>query len=126
MSVETLSIRFFRLTSGREPVREWLKDLGRPDSLAIGEDIRLAQISWPIGLPHCRPLGGGLYEIRSSLTDGRIARVIFFFCDGEMILLHGFIKKTPRTPPSDLKLAKDRRTAYLKGGAGGLLEGKRT
>ena len=117
MSAENLSIRFFRLVSGREPVREWLKDLGRPDSLNIGEDIRLAQISWPIGLPHCRPLGGGLYEIRSSLTGGRIARVIFFFCDGEIILLHGFIKKTPQTPSSDLKLGAGRRAAYLKGRA---------
>ena len=114
MSAESLSIRFFRLASGREPVREWLKSLGRPDSLTIGEDIRLAQISWPIGLPHCRPMGGSLYEIRSSLANGRIARVIFFFCDGEIILLHGFIKKTHRTPPSDLKLAGDRRAVYLK------------
>jgi phage-related protein len=114
MSAENLSIRFFRLASGREPVRDWLIDLGRPDSLSIGEDIRLTQISWPLGLPHCRPLGGGLYEIRSSLANGRIARVLFFFCDGEIVLLHGFIKKTTRTPPSDLKLAGDRRAVYLK------------
>jgi phage-related protein len=114
MNAENISIRFFRLASGREPVREWLKDLGRPDSLTIGEDIRLAQISWPLGLPHCRPMGGGLYEIRSSLVNGRIARVLFFFCAGEIILLHGFIKKTLRIPPSDLKLAGDRRAAYMK------------
>jgi hypothetical protein len=45
MSAENLSVRFFRFASGREPVREWLKGLGRTDSLTIGEDIRLAQIS---------------------------------------------------------------------------------
>jgi phage-related protein len=123
MSHDSLSIRFYRSSNGREPVRDWLKEQGRPDSLIIGEDIRLVQIAWPVGMPVCLPLVDGLYEIRSSLPQGRIARVLFCFCDGEVILLHAFIKKTPQTPAADLKLAKERKSKYL---AAGSLDDKRS
>jgi phage-related protein len=107
-------VRFFRSATGREPVREWLKTLGRPDSLVIGEDIRLVQLSWPVGLPVCRPMGGGLYEVRSALPNGRISRVLFCFHDSTIVLLHGFIKKTKKTPNSDLRLAEERRENVLR------------
>ncbi|MDR3038932.1 MAG: type II toxin-antitoxin system RelE/ParE family toxin, partial [Candidatus Adiutrix sp.] len=74
-------------------MRGWLKNLGRPDTQAIGEDIRMVRLTWPVGLPLCRPLGGGLHEVRSSLPSGRIARVLFCFHRGVIVLLHGFIKK---------------------------------
>ena len=106
---EGLPVHFYRSASGREPVRDWLKDLGRPDTLVIGEDIRVIQTGWPVGLPHCRPVGDGLYEVRSSLSGGRIARVLFCFHNNAIVLLHGFIKKTEKTPADDLRLAKERR-----------------
>jgi phage-related protein len=108
-------LHFFRSAGGKEPVRDWLKTLGRPDSLVIGEDIRLVQLAWPVGLPVCRPMGGGLHEVRSSLPGGRIARVLFCFHAGVIVLLHGFIKKTEKTPPADLRLAKERRENILRG-----------
>ena len=52
-------------------------------------------------------LGGGLWEIRSKL-ENRIARVLFALEKGEMVLLHGFIKKTQKTPQRELEVAKDR------------------
>lgn len=112
MQPKALSVRFYRTRNGREPVREWLKELGRPDSLVIGEDIAVVQYGWPVGMPTCRALGDGLYEVRSSLEGGRIARVLFFFADGEIILVHGFIKKTQKTPEGDLRLARDRKRDY--------------
>lgn len=60
-------------------------------------------------MPVCRPLGAKLWEVRSSLKGKRIARVIFSIVDGEMVLLHGFIKKTEKTPRADLDLANKRR-----------------
>lgn len=87
-------------------MRDWLKELSPADRRIIGYDIGLVEFGWPIGMPLCRPLGGGLWEVRSSLSNGRIARVMFSSSDGLMILLHGFIKKTQRTPKPDLELAR--------------------
>ena len=66
------------------------------------------EYSWPIGMPLCRPMGRGLWEVRSNLPDNRIARVLFCIAEGHMVLLHGFIKKTARTPDDDLALARKR------------------
>jgi len=107
--VKRLPAAFYRLPSGREPVREWLRALGDDDRKIIGEDIKDVEFSWPIGLPLCRPLGKGLWEVRSDITDRRIARVLFCVHDGRMVLLHAFIKKTQKTPAADLELATKRR-----------------
>ncbi len=106
-----LGARFFQEQSGREPVREWLKSLSLEDKKSIGADIRLVQLSWPIGLPLVRSLGGGLWEVRSTL-ENRIARVIFSIENHEMLLLHGFIKKTQKTTNQDLNLAKIRKKKF--------------
>lgn len=100
---------FFRLPSGREPVREWLKALSDDDRKIIGEDIKDVEFSWPIGMPLCRSMGKGLWEIRSDLKQNRIARVFFCINDGRMVLLHAFIKKTQKTPDADLEIAAKRR-----------------
>jgi len=100
---------FYRSDSGREPVREWLKGLEPEDRKAIGEDIKDVEFSWPIGLPLVRSLGRELWEVRSSLRHGRIARVLFCTEPGCMVLLHGFIKKTQKTPQRDMDLALKRR-----------------
>lgn len=109
MGEKRLTAIFYRTSSGNVPVLEWLKRLGRPDSLLIGSDLRLVEEGWPIGMPVCRSLGDGLFETRSNLPNGRIARVIFFIKDGKMGILHGFIKKTQQTPHTDIELAKKRK-----------------
>ena len=113
-SPKILPARFFKTASGTEPVREWLKDLDKDDSRIIGGDIRTVEYGWPIGMPVCRSIKGyrDLWEVRSHISDGRIARVIFHMSGGEMILLHGFIKKTQQTPHQDLALADRRRKEY--------------
>lgn len=99
---------FFRSETGIEPVREWLKSLSKEDRFRIGTDIKTVEFGWPIGMPTCRPLRRGLYEVRTYL-DNRVSRVFFYVDDGKMVLLHGFIKKTDRTPKADLDLALDRK-----------------
>jgi phage-related protein len=90
-------------------VRDWLKDLDAKDRRTIGMDLKDVEYGWPVGMPLCRSLGHGLWEVRSSISHGRIARVIFCVEEGEMILLHGFIKKTQKTPPQDVDLALKRK-----------------
>ena len=106
--LKRLPAHFYRLASGREPVREWLKTLDVVDRRIVGEDIKDVEYAWPIGMPLVRSLGHGLWEVRSALTSGRIARVIFTVDYGCMVLLHGFVKKTQATPKADLDLARRR------------------
>lgn len=68
---------FFRTEAGGEPVRVWLKGLSREDRKHIGEDVKTVEFGWPVGMPVCKPLGGGIYEVRTSLAQNRIARVLF-------------------------------------------------
>ncbi len=102
---------FFASGTGHEPVRDWLKDLSRADRARIGGDICTVELGWPIGMPVCKPLGAGLYEVRTDLED-RIARVLFGIEGGKMVLLHGFIKKSQKTPQGDLEIARKRLKLY--------------
>ena len=102
-----LQVVFFRTSLGREPVREWLKALPREDQKIIGSDILTVQREWPIGRPLVGKLTRDVWEVCSSL-DNRIARVLFIVEGSIMVLLHGFIKKTRKTPKEDLDLAKNR------------------
>jgi phage-related protein len=90
-------------------VREWILELPSEDRHTIGKDIQKVEFGWPIGRPHCAPLGHGLWEVRSDLDSNRIARVIFCMGDGHMILLHGLIKKTQKTPQQDIDLVLKRK-----------------
>ena len=101
--------RFFAAANGHRPVREWLLDLSKNDRQLIGKDIQKVEFGWPIGMPYCRPLDHGLWEVRSDLTGGRIARVMFCILRGEMVLLHAFEKKTQKTPRHDIDLALRRK-----------------
>ncbi len=106
-----LDVVFFRTDSGTEPVREWLRGLSRGDKVKIGGDILAVQRTWPVGKPLVDHLGNGIWEVRSKLKD-RIARVLFVVDGEEMVLLHGFVKKTQRTPRQDLDLARKRKRQY--------------
>jgi phage-related protein len=90
-------------------VREWLLERSKDDRRVVGKDIQKVEFGWPIGMPYCRPLGRGLWEVRSDLSGGRIARVIFCIAGGEMVLLHGFEKKSQKTPTQDIELALRRK-----------------
>jgi phage-related protein len=108
-----LRVIFFKTDTDNEPVREWLKSLPKEDCKIIGADILTVQFAWPIGKPLVDNLGDGIWEVRSRL-DNRIARTLFAVVNQEIVLLHGFIKKQPKTPQDELKLAKKRKRQYLE------------
>ena len=84
------------------------------DRRAIGYDIKTTEFGWPIGMPICRALRGDLWEIRTSLAGNQIARVLFAVEDGELLLRHGFLKKTQRTPSEAIRLAEQRLGSYRR------------
>ncbi len=106
---DRIPLVFFRTAAGNEPVREWLKELAEGDRRAVGQDLERVQHRWPVGMPLARPLGKGLWEVRTTLAGNRIARVIFCFHDDELVALNGFIKKTQKAPQGELELALARR-----------------
>jgi phage-related protein len=102
-----LEVVFYQTASGTEPVREWLKELPAHERQAIGEDIKAVQFRWPLGMPLVRKLTGKVWEVRTQLPT-RISRVLFTVKGQQMVLLHGFIKKTQATPAQDIELAEKR------------------
>jgi phage-related protein len=105
--LKRIHAHFYRTPAGNEPVKEWLKKLPIADRRVIGTDIKDVEYAWPLGKPLVDSLGRGLWEVRSTITDG-IARVIFCVLGDQMILLHGFVKKTTKTPVHEIALAHDR------------------
>jgi phage-related protein len=97
-------IRFYQETSGKEPVLEWIKDFNEKDQKIISRDIKQIQYNWPWKMPLIKSLGNGLMEIRIKLKDKQV-RIFFILHDGVIILLHGFIKKTQKTPNNELEIA---------------------
>jgi len=111
MAGERLSpfpVVFYRSSTGVEPVRVWLRGLPNDDRQKIGIDLATVQVGWPIGMPLCRSLGEGLWEMRSGLPSRRIARILLFVHGGRIGIVHGFIKKTQKIPPDEIELARKR------------------
>ena len=104
---------FFQTEANNEPVRDWLKAMSKEDRKLVGTDIKTVQFRWPLGMPLVDNLGSGLWEVRTRL-ENRIARTLFFVHEGEIVLLHGLIKKTRKTPTQDRDLALKRKNAYIK------------
>jgi len=103
-----LTVKFFKTPANNEPVREWLKSLeDKADRKAIGEDVKTVQFGWPMGMPIVRKLEDKLWEVRTNLPQG-IARTFFTVEGSLMILLHGIVKKSKKTPQDDLDLARKR------------------
>jgi phage-related protein len=109
-----LEVRFFKTDTGTEPTREWLRSLSKDEKKLIGEDIKTLQYGWPIGMPLVKKLCKGIWEIRTNL-ENKISRVLFTLLGDQIFLLHGFIKKTEKTPKNDLDLAINRMKQLKRG-----------
>jgi phage-related protein len=107
-----IPVVFYRTPAGTEVIREWLRGLDADDRGAVGQDLMRVQYRWPVGMPLCRSLGDGLWEVRIDLPSKRIARMIFSAQAGRLVMLHGFIKKTQKTPADDLALARRRNREF--------------
>jgi phage-related protein len=111
---KTITAVFYTTLSGTEPVRTWLKSLDKEVCKIIGKDIQSVEFRWPLGMPLVKKMDKDLWEIRSDITDGRIARVLFTVKGQKLYLLHGFIKKSQKTSKPDLALGVKRKNEVLK------------
>ena len=110
---QKIPLVFYRTPTGADVVLEWLRKLPDDDRNVVGQDLMRVQFQWPVGMPICRPLGDGLWEVRSSLPSSRIARVLFCFTEGRLLALHAFIKKTERTPDAELQIGRRRKHEFM-------------
>jgi hypothetical protein len=109
------SIEFYETPEGQPVVEEELKAIERRapvlhDLLVAGlSKLRRRDYHSP---PLCQPLGGGLYEVRVGRKD--IARAAWFFREQQrIIVVRCFVKKTQKTPSSELALARKRMADFL-------------
>lgn len=110
-----IDLVFYRTAGGNEPVREWLIDLSVANRREVGLDLQRVQYRWPVGMPLVRPMGKGLFEVRTPLPDGTTARVMICFHGGDLYALHGFVKKAQKTPAPDLEIARKRQKEVQNG-----------
>ena len=106
-SMKQIRIHFYKTSLGKEPVRDWLLGLSIDDKKLIGAEMKTVEFGWPIGMPVVRKIERDLWEVRIHITDG-IARVLFTVIDDQMILLHGFVKKSQKMPANELKTTRER------------------
>ena len=101
------TVLFYRTVAGRDVIKEWLRSFDKPDRAILGYDLKRVQIGFPMGLPLCRSLGGGLWEVRSSLGGNREVRMIFFHDTAHkaLVVVHGFLKKSQKTPKAEIDIA---------------------
>ncbi|MBA2402406.1 MAG: type II toxin-antitoxin system RelE/ParE family toxin [Bradyrhizobium sp.] len=107
-----IPVVFYRTRGGAELVRDWLRSLDERHRNAIGLDLMRVQFRWPVGMPLCRAMGDGLWEVRTGLPSNRIARVLFCVLRDRTVVLHGFIKKTKKTPEEELSSARKRKKEF--------------
>jgi len=81
--------------------------MSQEDRTTIGEDIKTLQYGWPVGMPLARKMDRELWELRSNVSSG-IGRTFFTIFETQIVLLHGFVKKSKKTPTKELSLAKRR------------------
>jgi len=98
------------ITYYSEAVMSWVNDLPvgiRAHYARITE--RMERLGPNLGMPYTRAMGEGLLEIRAKGREGS-ARVFYCIVVGSRIMiLHGFIKKTEKTPGKELALARARK-----------------
>lgn len=105
---------FFRTDAGGEPARDFVRELPPEDRFVVGSDLKTVQFGFPLGMPLCRPMGRGLHELRSSLPSRREVRLLFFVDGREIVVVEAFVKKTARTPPERLAVARERMAIWQK------------
>jgi phage-related protein len=105
--LEAILLAFWRSEAGREPVRDF-REMNRDDRAVVGANLRTLQFGWPVGVPLVRKLADGIFEVRSSLPSKREARLLFTASGKQIVVLHGFIKKSRKTPTLEIELARKR------------------
>ena len=110
-----MEVEFYKTETGKEVIEEFLKSLPAKDMAKVLRDIDLlAEYAPDLHEPYTKHIEGPIWELRSKFSSN-IYRILYFvFKCNKLVLLHGFTKKTRKTPPSEIELAKKRLNDFEK------------
>ncbi len=105
---------FYEKSDGSQPAKEFINTLDTKMQAKMVRTIKILQDNGTaLREPYSKPLDGGIFELRAKVGSD-ISRVLYFFFVGKKIVLtNGFIKKTQKTPATEIERAKMYREEYL-------------
>ena len=108
-------IVFYQKEDGTKPAKEFILSLSKPIKAKIATKIDiLKNFGNFLREPHSKPLNDGIFELRVQSEANSIRILYFFFIGNRIVLTNGFIKKTQKTPVSEIELAKKYRKDYIE------------
>ena len=112
--MQEFEIIFYKMENGKKPVEDFLNELDYKMRAKMLLSIRIVrEKGYQTRMPYSEELEDGIFELRAKVGSD-ISRVLYFFVVGRKIILtNGFIKKTQKTPKSEIELAKKYRADYL-------------
>lgn len=108
-------VEFYDTEDGRTPTQEFLDSLEpKMNAKMVGLMEILEEKGYSLREPYSAPLEDGIFELR-AVQGFNISRALFFFyVEGRIVITHGFIKKTQKTPRAQIELAKKYRADFLR------------
>jgi phage-related protein len=108
-------VEFYDTEDGRTPTQEFLDSLEpKMNAKMVGLMEILEEKGYSLREPYSAPLEDGIFELR-AVQGSNISRALFFFyVEGRIVITHGFIKKTQKTPRAQIELAKKYRADFLR------------
>ena len=113
--MEPFRVEFFQKRDGKEPAKDFLESLDTKMLAKMTRTISVLQENGPaLREPYSKPIEDGIFELRAKIGSD-ITRVLYFFFVGHRIILtNGFIKKTQKTPRTEIDKAKEFRKEFLE------------
>ena len=108
-------VKFYETTDGKKPVEDFLLSLENKMQAKMVQMMELLEEKGTdLREPYTKPLGDGIFELRCKQSSNITNDLFFLFLGGKIIITNGFIKKTNKTPPKEIRLAKERRADYIQ------------
>lgn len=108
-------VEFYEKANGEQPAKEFLLSLDKKLRAKLADTIMILQDNgYELREPYSKHISEGIFELRAKLGSDITRVMYFFYVDRHIILTNGFIKKTQKTPQSEIEKAKRYRADYLK------------